>query len=144
MKKILCVVLMLLIVFSCGAKVARAEETTAQLTLGELLTLRNEVNAMLVKLDEAITMAKKDGNAIPFYPGNYLCGENGIKPGTYIFYPTKTTGSYKSVDIDIYNEDGSWQGNIGADNLDPVVFSVTEGQMLRLRYASGYLMKPQF
>lgn len=144
MKKILCVMLTLLVVFSCGAKAARAEETTAQLTLGELLTLRNEVNALLIKLDEAINIAKEDGSAMPFYPGTYLCGENGIKPGTYIFYPTKTSGTYTSVDIDIYDADGSWDGNINSKTLDPVVISVLEGQMLRLQYASGYLMKPQF
>ena len=144
MKKILCVVLMLLVVFSCGANVARAEESS-EIAITDLLVLQGELAALTQKINGAIEAAQRTGKIIPFYPGMYRCDENGLKPGTYIFYITSSnSGSSYTADIRIYDSDDKLYNSVMHQSMDPVVFCVTEGQVVVIKYASGYLMKPQF
>lgn len=113
----------------------------AQCTNGEIIpaTYVLSVSAKMEKM-------KRNGEYVRnFGPGTYTCSERGgdLQPGTYMFYITARSAQ-AVVDMQVTREGKKNDIAFEAYNYGPVGFTVEDGDTLRVRYGSGYLVKAGF
>lgn len=97
-------------------------------------------------VEEKITTIKENGEYVRnFGSGTYTCSTRGgdLQPGTYMFYITARS-KYVVVCIDLIRNDQTTRVAYETDNYGPVGFTVEEGDILKVSYGSGYIVKGEF
>lgn len=97
-------------------------------------------------VEEKIAALKESGEYVhTFGPGKYTCStrDGDLQPGTYMFY---ITGRDKYTVVLIRRTRNGQTETIAHENFNygPVGFTVEEGDVLDVSYASGYIVKAGF